>query len=67
MIVNVAIHFPDIDPNSPEAVSVTNKVEAEVTGKMNFLTALYGGRTEWWIDVVNGESRYKPENVSEMS
>lgn len=67
MIVNVAIHFPGIDPNSPEAVGVTNKVEAEVTGKMNFLTALYGGRTEWWIDVVNGESRYKPENVSELS
>jgi hypothetical protein len=67
MIVNIAIRFPDIDPNSPEAVGVTNKVEFEVTGKMKFLTALYGGRTEWWIDVVNGETRYKPENVSELS
>jgi hypothetical protein len=67
MIVNIAIHFPDIDPNSPEAVSVTDKVEAEVADKMNFLTALYGGRTQWWIDVVNGETRYKPENVSELS
>ena len=59
MIVNITIHIPDITPNSPEAVREVDSIETAVA------MALRG--QDWWIDVKDGETRYKPENVSEMS
>ncbi|NDD55984.1 hypothetical protein EBZ39_19320 [bacterium] len=67
MIVHICIHVPDLAPNGPKAVTVTDKIEAELAPKLHFLTSLYGNGSDWWMDVENGETRYMPENVSELS
>ena len=72
MIVNIAIYVPDISPDSNEAVSMTDTIESHLTGKLNSLmgricTPDSTDIADWWIDVTDGETRYKPENVSEMS
>ena len=64
MIVRVCIHVPDTAPEGRDAVIRTDKIEAELSPKLDFLTSLYGN-WEWWIDVENGETRYAPENLSE--
>ena len=72
MIVNIAIHVPDIGPDSDDAVHLTDIIEAHM---MQTLTPLMGRlctpqstqTADWWIDVVNGETRDKPENVSKLS
>ena len=59
MIVRIEIEIPDVKPNTPEAVDAVDGVEKDVE------IALRAYR--WWIDVENGETRYMPENVSELS
>ena len=68
MIVNIAIHVPDLDPNTPLAWDTTDRIEKELTPALQRLTG-FGryGNWNWWIDVKDGETRYKPENVSELS
>lgn len=72
MIVNIAIHIPDQLPNTREAFCITDTIEHHLNGKLNSLMQRLavdhheaGGY--WWIDVVDGETRYKPENVSDLS
>lgn len=59
MIVRIEIDIPDVHPESPEAVSVLDTMETLVEIPLRGF--------DWWFDVVNGETRYKPENVSELS
>jgi hypothetical protein len=66
MIVHICIHVPDTAPEGRDAIIRTNKIEQKLTPALNHLTLMYEN-WEWWIDVENGETRYKPENVSELS
>ena len=61
MILRIEVHVPDITPDSREAVAAVDLIETLVNAPL--------ARTgwAWWFDVAKGESRYKPENVSEMS
>ena len=61
MILRIEIHVPYTQPNSPEAVAAVDRIEALVTAP------LASTGWAWWINVENGETRYKPENVSELS
>ena len=61
MILRIEVHVPYTQPDSPEAVAAVDLIETLVTAPL--------ARTgwAWWINVENGETRYKPENVSELS
>jgi hypothetical protein len=59
MIIRIEIHVPDVHPDSPEAVRVLDSLENDVEISLR--------AWDWWFDVENGETRYMPENVSELS
>jgi len=61
MILRIEIHVPDIAPLSHDAVMAVDLIESLVNAPL--------ARTgwDWWINVENGETRYMPENVSELS
>ena len=59
MIVNITIHIPDTTPDGPEAVREVDSIENSIAMALRGL--------DWWIDVKDGETRYKPENVSELT
>jgi hypothetical protein len=67
MIVNISIHVPDVAPNTPEAVTTTDCIEHHMTPSLTFITALLHRDAAWWMDVDDGETRYMPENVNELS
>jgi hypothetical protein len=67
MIVNISIHVPDVAPNSPEAIGIVDGIELELASRLNLVTDLLHGDAAWWMDVDNGETRYMPENVNELS
>jgi len=52
MIVRIEIDIPDVHPESPEAVSVLDTMETLVEIPLRGF--------DWWFDVANGETRYKP-------
>jgi len=59
MIVNITIHVPDVAPDTVGAVRYVESIENSIAMALRGL--------DWWIDVKDGETRYKPENVSELS
>ena len=61
MILRIEVHVPYTQPDSPEAVAAVDLIETLVTAPL--------ARTgwAWWFDVAKGETRYMPENVSELS
>jgi len=59
MIIRIEIHVPDVHPDSPEAVRVLDSLENDVEISLR--------AWDWWFDVVKGETRYKPKNVSEIA
>ena len=61
MILRIEVHVPDITPDSREAVAAVDLIESLVNAP------LASTGWDWWFDVVNGETRYMPENVSELS
>ena len=74
MIVRICIHVPDMKPNAPEAWDTTDIIESHLYGKLNSLmekidpaydTSSESAHAFWWIDVLNGETRYAPKNLPE--
>ena len=59
MIVNITVHVPDVAPNTVGGDSYVDSIENSIAMALRGL--------DWWIDVKDGETRYKPENVSETS
>ena len=61
MILRIEVHVPDTNPLSHEAVMAVDYIESLVNAP------LASTGWDWWFDVENGETRYMPENVSELS
>ena len=67
MIVQICIHVPNTAPRGHDAIITTDMIENKLEPALTQLTQWMNENWEWWIDVENGETRYMPENVSELS